>query len=80
MVAYGGLTISLGGVDMTHMFWPFPEAGVFVEPFLRGLVLALLAIVGIWAAAELANKIAVYANSHGRNLKDGFNRLRDRHA
>ena len=65
---------------MTHLFWPFPEAGVCVEPFLRGLVLALLAIIGVWAASELAKKIALWVTSHRRDSKNIFNWFRDRHA
>ncbi len=32
---------------MTRQYWPFSGVEIFVEPFLRGLVLALLAIIGI---------------------------------
>jgi len=51
-----------------------------VEPFLRGLVLALLAIIGVWAASELAKKIALWVTSHRRDSKNIFNWFRDRHA
>jgi hypothetical protein len=42
-----GFRLLLGGSDMTRQYWPFSGVEIFVEPFLRGLVLALLAIIGI---------------------------------
>ena len=41
---------------MTTHFWEFSLTGPLVEGMLIGLVFGLLALVGIWVAAELGGR------------------------
>ena len=68
---------------MTTHYWDFSITGAVVEGLLGGLVLALLAMVAIWATAELV-KLVFLRMKAGNGNHLGWKNLprffRNRHA
>ncbi len=67
---------------MTTAFWQFPFAEAIIEGFLKGLVLALLAIIAIWAVAELGTIIITQLrkDDNPTDLRETPKNFHDKHA